>query len=120
MLPPLLMVTIKNQAAEEKPAKTALSRFIYLTSLVAFMAGCTPAGPRALLEGKRLIERGKYSQAVEKLQTATSLLKTNAQAWNYLGLAYHHAGQAADAVEAYQRALKLDHDLVVAHFRSEE
>jgi len=78
--------------------------------------GCTPPGPRALLEGKRLIEQGSYTAAVDELKIATGLLKTNAQAWNYLGLAYHHAGDVTNAVEAYQRALKLDHDLVITHY----
>ena len=86
--------------------------------LVAAMwtAGCGPPGPRALLEGKRLIEQGQYPAAVEKLTTATGLMATNAQAWNYLGLACHLAGQPDAAASAYQKALKLDHDLVVAHF----
>ena len=34
-----------------------------------------------------------------------SLLATNAQAWNYLGLACHHAGQAPEAEKAYQRLI---------------
>ncbi|MDB6124368.1 MAG: Tetratricopeptide 2 repeat protein [Pedosphaera sp.] len=83
---------------------------------VAVLAGCTPAGPRALLDGKQLLEQGKYERAIEKLKLATSLLSTNAQAWNYLGLAYHQAGQSANAVEAYQKALKFNHDLVIVHY----
>jgi tetratricopeptide (TPR) repeat protein len=79
-------------------------------------AGCGPPGPRALLEGKRLIEQGQYAAAVEKLSTATELMATNAQAWNYLGLAYHLGGQPDAAAGAYQKALRLDHDLVVAHY----
>lgn len=87
-------------------------------ALVAAMAsaGCGPPGPRALLEGKHLIDRGNYAAAVEKLNTATDLMATNAQAWNYLGLACHLAGQSDAAATAYQKALRLDHDLVVAHF----
>src|SRR5947207_2071335 len=54
--------------------------------LLFALSGCTPAGPGALLAGKRLVEQGKYPQAISKLKTATSLLPTNAQAWNYLGL----------------------------------
>lgn len=84
---------------------------LLLATVVAWLAGCTPAGPRALLRGKRLIEKGEYADAVEQLKIATSLLSTNALAWNYLGLAYHHAGQPAHAADAYQRALKLSHDL---------
>jgi tetratricopeptide (TPR) repeat protein len=79
-------------------------------------AGCGPPGPRALLAGKRLIEQGQYAVAVEKLNTATELMATDAQAWNYLGLACHLAGQPDAAATAYQKALRLDHDLVIAHF----
>ncbi|EEF61128.1 tetratricopeptide repeat protein [Pedosphaera parvula] len=80
------------------------------------LTGCTPAGPRALLDGKRLLDEGKYGQAIEKLKTATTLLSTNANAWNYLGLAYQYGGQPANAVDAYQKALGLNHDLVMVHY----
>jgi len=43
-------------------------------------------------------------------------LATNAQAWNYLGVACQYAGQTADAMAAYQRALALDRDLMEAHY----
>src|SRR6266581_1280940 len=91
-------------------------RFVCLLTLLLCLAGCTPQGPRALLQGKRLMEQGRYPQAVEKLKTATGLLTTNAQAWNYLGLAYHYAGQTAEAQKAYQRALALNRDLTEAHY----
>ena len=83
---------------------------------VVALAGCTPTGPRALLEGKRQLEARQYSKAIEKLKLATSLLPTNAQAWNYLGVASHYAGQAAEAEQAYQRALALNHDLFEARY----
>src|SRR5258708_6597202 len=109
MLPPPLMQTIKNPFRKHG--------LFFLTALGAFMLwGCAPPGPRALLEGKRLLDEGQYAPAIEKLKLATSLLATNAQAWNYLGLAYHEAGQPANAVEAYQKALRWDHDLVIAHY----
>lgn len=86
--------------------------------VVAATAGCGPAGPRALLHGKRHLEKGNYEDAIKELKQATSLMRTNANAWNYLGLAYHHAGQAGNAIEAYQRALKEDRDsaLAVIHY----
>lgn len=89
---------------------------IIFCALVILAAGCTPPGPRALLKGKMLLERGDYAVAVAELKTATSLMFTNAQAWNYYGVALQHAGQSADAVLAYQRALMLDRDLVEAHY----
>ena len=98
------MLAIKNRFGKYFPCFLAL----------AFaLAGCTPAGPRALLQGKRLLEQGQYARAIEELQLASSLLNTNAQAWNYLGLAYHRAGDATNAVQAYQQALKYDRDLWV-------
>ncbi len=82
----------------------------------ALLSGCTPPGPGAVLEGKRLIEQGKYAKAAEKLRKATSLLATNGQAWNYLGLACHYTGQAEQAERCYQRALALNHDLTEVHY----
>ena len=83
--------------------------------LAILLSGCGPAGPRALLQGEKLVEQGRYSEAVEKLKRATTLLSTNADAWNYLGLAYHYGGQPAEAEKAYQRALLFNHDLSEAH-----
>jgi Flp pilus assembly protein TadD len=125
MLPRPLTVTIKNSRCRLCRAHfddINLLRFVARVSrcasllLAAFLAGCAPPGPHALLQGQRLIEQGKYSQAVDKLKIATALLGTNAQAWNYLGLACHHLGQTAEAQRAYERALLLDRDLSEAHF----
>ena len=107
MLPPAPMLATKNL-----PRLCAMSFF----TLALFLAGCAPSGPRSLLKGKKLLERGDYTGAVAQLRTATSLLATNAQAWNYLGVACQSAGQPADAVTAYQRALVLDRDLMEAHY----
>src|SRR3569833_3990361 len=63
--------------------------------------GCKPPGPKALLDGLSLVEHGRYAEAIVRLKTATTLLNSNAEAWNYLGIAYHHSGQAIDAAEAY-------------------
>jgi len=95
-----------------------ISRYgvIAFLMLPIFLAGCGPPGPRALLKGEKLLSQGDYPGAVTALKTATSLMSTNAQAWNYLGVAYQHAGQPADAALAYQRALNLDRDLVEAHY----
>ena len=101
------MVTIKNRIRN--------NTVILLTSL-GLLAGCMPPGSRALLDGKRLIEQGNYAEAAEKLRTATSLLATNAQAWNYLALAQHHLGERDEAVKSYTHALSLNHDLSEVHY----
>jgi len=101
------MLTIKNLVRK----KTC----IFLT-LAALLTGCAPPGPRALIEGKRMLEQGRYASAIEKLKIATSLLSSNALAWDYLGLACHHAGLPLEAERAYQRALFYDRDLTEAHY----
>ena len=91
---------------------------IVFIAAAIFIAGCTPPGPRALLKGKKLLERGDYAGAVGELKTATTLLPANAQAWNYLGVAEQRAGQPDDAAAAYNRALTLDRDLTRGAFQS--
>lgn len=101
------MVTTKNLARSS----------VVILLAGALLAGCSPPGPRALFQGKKLLENGQYAQAVEKLKTAVLLLgNTNAQALNYLGVAYHQAEAPAEAARAYQRALYFDPDLSEVHF----
>jgi tetratricopeptide (TPR) repeat protein len=107
MVPRAAMLATKNRATGG----------LWLTlGIVCLFAGCTPPGPEALLDGKRLLEEGKYPEATERLRTATKLLQTNAQAWNYLGVAYQHTGQVTNAANAYHRALALERELVEARF----
>src|ERR1039457_4252420 len=89
--------------------------FFFLT-LALLLSGCTPAGPRALLKGKKYLDRGDVTDAVAQFKKATTLLTTNANAWNYFGVALHRAGQPDDAANAYQTAIRLDRDLVEAHY----
>jgi tetratricopeptide (TPR) repeat protein len=89
---------------------------VLILALAVFVAGCSPAGTRALLKGKKYLDRGDYAGAVAEFKTATSLLPTNAPAFNYLGVACQRAGQPADAAKAYQHALVLDRDLIEAHY----
>jgi tetratricopeptide (TPR) repeat protein len=103
-------------AVPHLPSSIFHLRFLLFLAVGLLIAGCSPSGPRALLKGKKLLERGDYAGAVAQFKTATSLLATNAQAWNYLGVACQYAGQPTDAVTAYQRALALDRDLMEAHY----
>lgn len=106
MVPRALMFATKNRTVA----------IVCLLLATTFVTACTPPGPRALLEGRKLLEAGQTDAALERLKTATSLLPTNAAAWNYLGLAYHRAGQWTNAAEAYTRALRLDRELLEARF----
>jgi tetratricopeptide (TPR) repeat protein len=85
-----------------------------ILALVLVVAGCTPAGPRAALKGKKYLDAGNYPAAVAQFKTAAELLATNATVWNYYGVALQRAGQPDDAVNAYRRALELDRDLLEA------
>ena len=120
------MQTTKKQAAENPayplelavsrrptlaPGRLANSSFLPVLLAVGIFTGCSPPGPRAVLEGKKLLEQGDYVRAIEELRTGTQLLPTNAVAFSYLGLAFQQAGQSAEAERAYSRALALDHDL---------
>lgn len=87
-----------------------------LLVLVLVLSGCTPTGPRALLDGRDQLDKGNYPAAVASLKTATSLLRTNADAWNYYGVALQCNGQPDDAANAYKQALEYNRDLMEAHF----
>ena len=89
---------------------------VWICALAVVLTGCTPAGPRALLSGKKLLDHGDFAAAAAQLKTATTLLATNALAWDYYGVALQHAGQPDEAATAYARALECNRDLVEAHF----
>lgn len=109
MVPPASVLTNKNCGGK--------LLFRILTVAACFwIFGCSPPGPRALLEGKRLLEEGNYPEAVASLEKAAVLLPKNAIAWNYLGLAYHAAQQPEQAVKAYRVALSLDHKLAAVRY----
>ncbi|HUC86565.1 MAG TPA: tetratricopeptide repeat protein [Candidatus Acidoferrales bacterium] len=97
-------------------AKINSVQALILLALALLLSGCAPAGPRALLQGKKCLDRGDVAQAVTLFKRATTLLATNANAWNYFGVALQRAGQAEEAANAYQTALRLDRDLVEAHY----
>jgi len=111
------MLTTKNERTGQKRGDILFSfRFLALLAMAAMLAGCGPAGTRALVKGTKYLQQGNYADAVDEFQTATEDMPTNAAAWNYLGVAEQHAGQADDAAKSYQRALELDRDLTEAHY----
>src|SRR4051812_43986006 len=108
------MVTIKKRGPK-------LSSLLLISSLAIVLCACGPAGPRAVIKGEKLLRKGDYPAAVEKLEEATRLLAKDpapvqAQAWNFLGLACQSAGQPDKAFKAYQQSLKLDRNLVEADY----
>ena len=109
MVPPAAVLTNKNCGGK-------LLFHVLTVAACLWIFGCSPPGPRALLEGKRLLEEGNYPEAVASLEKASSLLPKNALAWNYLGLAYHAARQHEQAVKAYRVALSLDHKLAAVRY----
>ena len=109
------MLAATEMLTTKKSASAKRSYFLTIMVMLA-LTGCMPAGPRALLEGERLVRAGQFEPAIEQLKAATELLPQNAQAWNHLGLAYHGARQATNAAQAYQRALVLDKNLAAPSY----
>ncbi len=107
MLTRAAMVATKNRVA---------TGLFSLLVAAAFITACSPPGPAALMEGKKMLDAGKTDEAIAELKTATTLMQTNAAAWNYLGVAYHRAGLLTSAVEAYSQALRFDRELLEARF----
>ena len=101
------MVATKN--------RVAATLFFLLTAAV-FITACSPPGPAALIKGQRLLDAGKTDEAIVQLKTAVTLMQTNAAAWNYLGVAYHQAGQLTNSAEAYSQALRFNRELLEARF----
>jgi Flp pilus assembly protein TadD len=115
------MLTTKNKCPGEKtklaPCPLRFLTVFALAGIVAgFLSGCGPAGSHALLKGKKLLDEGDYADAADEFKSATEMMTTNAEAWNYLGVAEEHSGQYEEAANAYQRALELDRDLTEAHY----
>ena len=98
--------------------KSALRFACHLGLLVfAFvLTGCQPAGPKALLLGEKFIKQGEYDKAIKYLSRATVLIPEHPQVWNHLGLAYHGLQQPVKAVDAYQRAIRIDRNLAAPHY----
>ena len=66
-------------------------------------------------EAAQDVNTGQYVAAIEKYRSILVLQPNSAEALSNLGVAYHLAGRIPEAVEALQKALKLDPSLVPAN-----
>jgi tetratricopeptide (TPR) repeat protein len=92
-----------------------------IAAAAVLLTGCDPPGTRSLLKGQRLLNAGKYPEAVAKLEEAVGLLAdapptVQAQALDWLGVARQYAGQPKEALDAYSKALKLDRNQAPAAY----
>lgn len=90
--------------------------FFSALGLGVFLLGCEPQGPKALLEGERMLDQGRPEDALRMLELATEKMPREARAWNLLALAHHRRGNLPQAAQAYNKALVLDHKLSPARF----
>src|SRR6476646_362276 len=107
MLPPSSMLTKKNTAALSS---------VWTLILLAIFTGCQPSGPKSLMLGDKYVPLGDYPKALTYLARAAMLMPARPQVWNLEGLAYYGMQQPGRAMEAYQRALRIDRNFAPAHF----
>lgn len=113
MLPPVPMRrTSLSQASRTRWPGARAWTLLWTACVALVFAGCTPAGPASLLEGRKLLQRGQPRAAILPLHDAVQLMRTNGLAWGYLGLAYHQTGDFTNAATCYVQALRWDRDLV--------
>jgi tetratricopeptide (TPR) repeat protein len=102
------MLTNKNWAIQGFSAFTGL--------LLLLFCGCQPSGPKALLQGQKYLEDGKYDKALRSFNRAAETMPNFPQVWNHIGLAYHGLNNPAKAAQAYEQALRLDRNLAPARY----
>ena len=85
-------------------------------SLMLVMAGCTPPGADALMNGRERLDKGDVQEAIKAFEKATNFMPESARAWNYLGLAYHRDGQFIAARDAYDKSWSKDDNLAQSKF----
>lgn len=61
-----------------------------------------------LRQGKALVDRGNFAQAIAVYQQAVSLDQNNAELYGSMGYLYTRQGQFKEAAQQFQQALKLD------------
>lgn len=107
------MLTTKNSGLKLAFGEVST---ICLAVLLFFIAGCQPSGPRSLLLGDKYVTQGDYGKALKYLTRAAQLMPERPEVWNLIGLSFHGMQQRPQAVEAYQRALRIDRSFAAAHY----
>jgi tetratricopeptide (TPR) repeat protein len=76
-----------------------------------------PAKPRNVDfdNGKKLVEQGRYRDAIPLLQKAAQSEPRNADAYNLLGFATRKSGDATGSLQYYNQALAIDPKHLGAH-----
>ncbi len=93
----------------------ACTRTLRALTLTPAGAAPVPAVPQPaeslddlLTQGKALIGKKQYAEAIPFFERATRLDQKNWEGWAYLGSAYNETKRNGDDVAAYERALALD------------
>lgn len=70
---------------------------------------------RLLLEGKRLLAKHRYNEALKKFQEAATRNPSDASVYYYMGLCYSRRGQLEKAKDYFESSLKRDANFPAAH-----
>tara|TARA_B100001750_G_scaffold64695_1_gene51384 strand:- start:318 stop:545 length:228 start_codon:yes stop_codon:yes gene_type:complete len=58
--------------------------------------------------GKKQLEDGKYSDALDSFQKALSLNQNNPDLWNLKGITLRSLGRYNEAIECFNKSLEID------------
>ena len=83
--------------------RNIFSYVLTLSLAVGVLTGCTPSGPKALLQGEALLKQNRLSEAIKKIEKAAKHMPNDERAWLFLGMAYHRNGDHQKALLAYER-----------------
>ncbi|KPJ55631.1 MAG: hypothetical protein AMS16_03930 [Planctomycetes bacterium DG_58] len=83
---------------------------------VAVQPTVPPGSSEAFTTGRAALEAGNLDEAVRQLREAVVQQPRNAEAYYYLGRAYHAKRMSVQAARAYRSAIRLDGDYMWPHY----